>query len=126
VRRRRRPAPPPPRGSVRHREREREAGVEREREASISEREAARSHVGRAQGHSVGEGGSQTEGERSENPEVYVFVLEDGYRASLGLLGLVFFGGGPYSVPASENGFTEVGILRRPSPKIDHFLRWLP
>jgi hypothetical protein len=46
-----------------------------------------------------------------ETLSLLLFIVEDGYWACLGLLGLGLFGGGHYSVPASKNGFMEAGAL---------------
>jgi hypothetical protein len=40
------------------------------------------------------------------------YILKDRNRATLGLLGLGYFGGGPYGMPASVNQFMEAGSLR--------------
>jgi hypothetical protein len=85
---------------------------ERVRERAWWEREA---RVPRRLG---GRGSGETERLRSEETLVYVFILQAENQASLGLLGLGLFKGGPYSVPASENRFMEAVGLRQLPPLI--------
>ena len=107
----------------------RESQWERGRERASTGSDGVRGRRGR---RGCGEGDSAREKRtdlwrrtvKEETLTSFIYI-EDGYRATLGLLSLGLFGGGLYSVPTSKNRFTKVNSLRRPSLKINNFWKRL-